>query len=54
MKQAWAMVLCILILSGCSGEPKEMGQALSFRKALLETQSCTFDTEITADYGESL
>ena len=48
------MVLCILLLSGCTGEPKEMGQALSFRKTLLEAEGCSFDAEITADYGDSL
>ena len=54
MKRALAMVLCILILSGCSGETKEMGQALSFRKALLEAEKCSFAAEITTDYGDSL
>lgn len=54
MKQAWALVLCMILLTGCAGEPKEMGQALSFRKALLEAEGCSFDAEITADYGDSL
>ena len=54
MKQAWAIMLCFLLLSGCAGEPKEMGQALSFRKALLGAEKCSFDAEITADYGDSL
>lgn len=48
------MVLCMILLTGCTGEPKEMGQALSFRKALLEAGGCCFDAEITADYGDSL
>ena len=52
------VLLCLLglmtVLSGCSGENRELQAALEFRENLLKAQQCSFSVEITADYGDSL
>ena len=42
------------VLSGCSGENRELQAALEFRENLLKAQQCSFLAEVTADYGDSL
>lgn len=46
--------MVVVLLAGCCAAPKEMERALSLRTKLLQASSCTFDAEITADYGETL
>ena len=48
------MLSLLLLLPGCSSENREMEAAMHFRESLLAAQSCSFETEITADYGDSL
>ena len=52
------VLLCLLglmmVLSGCSGENRELQAALEFRENLLKAQQCSFSAEVTADYGDSL
>ena len=48
------LLLTVLLLTGCSDTPKEMNRALSLRTKLLQASSCSFDAEITADYGDKL
>ena len=46
------VVLCVLmLLTGCSGKPIEMDRAMNLRTKLL-ANAVSFDTEITADYGD--
>ena len=54
MKKALSLLLTVLLLTGCSETPKEMDRALALRTKLLQTSSCSFDAEITADYGDKL
>ena len=54
MKCTCALLLCLLLLAGCSAAPKEMDRAMALRRKLLAAQSCSFDAEITADYGDKL
>lgn len=54
MKKVLPLILAAILLTGCSNTPKEMEQALSLRGQLLKAASCTFDAEITADYGDIL
>lgn len=46
------LVLCFL--TGCSGAAKEIEWGMALRSKLLKATSCTFDAEITADYGDKL
>lgn len=46
------LVLCFL--TGCSGAAKEIERGMALRSKLLKATSCTFDAEITADYGDKL
>ncbi len=53
MKFCWLAMVCCLLLTGCGGEdPVEQG--LSFRDRLLNGQGCSFQAELTADYGDTL
>lgn len=54
MKKVLPLILAAVLLTGCSQTPKEVERALSLRAKLLQASSCTFDAEITADYGEVL
>ena len=54
MKRALALVLLLLMLAGCSTEPKEIQRGMALRSKLLSAQSCSFDAKITADYGDKL
>ena len=54
MKKVLPLLLAVVLLTGCSQTPKEMERALSLRAKLLQSSACTFDAEITADYGETL
>lgn len=54
MKKAAILLMVALTFMGCSREHREMEEALHFRSALLQAQGCSFQTEITADYGEVL
>lgn len=53
MKKAAVVVLIALLLTGCSGQSKEMERTLKLRTKLLSS-SCSFDADISADYGDKL
>ena len=48
-----AVLLLLFTLSGCSGENPELKRAMDLRAKLLAS-SVSFDTEITADYGNEV
>ncbi len=48
-----AVFLWLLLLTGCTGKEAELDRAMSLRAGLLGS-CCTFDAEITADYGSSI
>ena len=54
MRKALWLLLAALLLTGCAGTPKEMDRALMLRTKLLQASSCTFDAEVSADYGDKL
>ena len=54
MKCTCAMLLCLLLLAGCGSASKEMDRALDLRHELLSAPGCSFEAEITADYGDKL
>lgn len=48
-----ALLLVMLTLCGCGGKNQELTRAVQLRADLLAA-SCSFDTEITADYGSEI
>ena len=51
MKRIGILVCVLMLLTGCSGKPIEMDRAMNLRTKLL-AKAVSFDTEITADYGD--
>ena len=54
MKKLGAVLLLLCLLTGCSSGGKEMNRAVDLRSRLLSGEGCSFDTEVTADYGDSI
>ena len=54
MKKVWSLLLSVLVLTGCAAAPKEMDRALALRTKLLQSSACSFDAQVTADYGDKL
>lgn len=54
MKKALLLLTIVVMLAGCGAAPKEMDRALELRTRLLQATGCTFDAEVTADYGDTL
>ena len=48
------MLLLFLMLTGCSGTPEEMRKGMELRSKLLQASRCSFDAQITADYGDQI
>lgn len=53
MKKLWCLVT-ILFLFGCNGETTEMSRALSLREKLIQSECCSFDAKVTADFGDKI
>lgn len=54
MKKAGILCLLLLLLTGCSGHDKEIDRAMQLRTDLLQSDGCSFEADITADYGDKL
>lgn len=54
MKKLGVLLILAFLLTGCSGTPREIEEGMALRSELLKASSCTFDTELTADYGDKL
>ena len=52
MKKAAAVLLAVLLLTGCSQKNKAMEQGLKLRTQFTGNSGCGFDVDITADYGD--
>ena len=52
MKKAGLFAAVLLILSGCTNTTKEIERGMTLRTRLLQSSSCSFRAEITADYGD--
>lgn len=48
-----AVIVSLLLLTGCTGKDAELDRAMGLRAKLLGS-CCTFEAEITADYGHSI
>ncbi len=53
MKRIFVLVLIVTLLCGCSADTS-MDRVLNLRQALLNADECSFQTRITADYGEKI
>lgn len=53
MKKAVVLVLALVLLTGCSMKKEELDRAMTLRAKLL-ANSCSFDAEVTADYGDKV
>lgn len=53
MKRWLGLLFVLLMLCGCSGKNAELDRTMWLRAQLLG-QSCSFDADITADYGDKL
>lgn len=54
MKRIPALLLVLLLLSGCANARNQIDRALFLRTRLLQGEGCSFTARITADYGEQL
>ena len=50
----WCILVVVIFLFGCSRENTEMSRGLAFREKLLQAGGCSFEAEITADFGDKL
>ena len=53
MRRIFAIFL-LLFLTGCSAGGSEMDRALAVRNQILTGNGCTFEAQITADYGDEV
>lgn len=54
MKRAAVLIFIVAMLSGCSSAHPELDRGMALRDRLLSGQGCSFDADITADYGDKL
>lgn len=54
MKRFVVVFISICLLFGCGNENREDHQAIEIRKTLQTAKGCSFDSRITADYGDSV
>ena len=54
MKKVPALLLILLLLSGCANARDQIDRALGLRSRLLQGEGCSFTAGITADYGDQL
>lgn len=54
MKRIGVVIFLVLMLAGCTGKRDEMDEMMKLRASILGCLECSFDTAVTADYGDSL
>lgn len=54
MKKWTALLLAVVLLTGCTGKRDELDRVMALRAKLLGCESCEFTAAITADYGDEL
>lgn len=54
MKYWVAVLLSVVLLCGCSREQSQISKAMVLRDRLLASEECTFDAQVTADYGDDI
>lgn len=51
MKKIGVLCLFLFLIAGCADASNEMERGMMLRSSLLQSSGCSFDAEITADYG---
>lgn len=54
MKKSVAVLCMIFLLTGCAGKRDLMDRCMALRADLLACEGCSFDAQITADYGDAI
>lgn len=54
MKRSFVAACILLMLIGCGKKDAELKETLRFRDKLLNGTGCTFNAEITANYGDEI
>ncbi len=54
MKRIFAVLLAIVMLSGCKGADRGLNRVIALREKILASSGCLFDAVITADYGDKV
>lgn len=54
MKKVGVLFAVLIFLAGCSHTSTEIDRGMELRSELLQADSCSFDAEITADYGDKI
>ena len=54
MKKCAVWFLSFLLLAGCSKQSEEIKAGMELRSKLLQAASCSFEAEVTADYGDKI
>ena len=54
MKKCVVWILFLTILTGCSNQPDGIEVGMELRSKLLQAPGCSFDSRITADYGDKI
>lgn len=54
MKKVWLLLLCLCLLTGCSGVKDDLDIAVQLRSAILRAETCRFTAIITADYSDMI
>lgn len=53
MKRLAALLVVVILMSGCTGKGEQLERAMALRSKMLVSR-CTFTAQITADYGDKL
>ena len=54
MKKFAALMITLVVLTGCTGKRAEMDRAMNLRATLLGSEGCSFTAHLTADYGDAI
>ena len=54
MKKLMALLMTLVLLTGCTGKREEMDRVMGLRAELLGSEGCSFTAHLTADYGDEV
>ena len=54
MKKAVTLLVLLVIFTGCTQKNEELERGMVLRSKLLQAEGCSFEADITADYGDKL